>query len=370
MLILSSSSNIFMSHPRSAYRIQAMVDDDLSPIKGALLPYWLILPNFIRGKTIKKFAGKRDEFSNLISSRYEEYYGKDGVKTFLEITRMNELISRIVGREVIAYDHIDDMLVVGKAENIVINDIICRPLSLNILDEKGNSHMIQVADYSIHDAIINEVYIGKKGDTGTLISYESAKDSNQPIFTFKLLNSDETYTRKYTGKPISYIENFVNKEIFFYKDGVDRGALIEKFKLVESFSESTFNFIVDHAGEKEKVVLKGKNLLIELPPVLLRFSKDKIAKQTVTMQTLIGKSVILYTKEEIEVGIACQITGVDEEKIQYKIKDKELEEERKKIDYIYVFNDIPKIMVKSHVSFVDRLLLRLSNRKEMKYIFG
>ncbi|MHA1815888.1 MAG: hypothetical protein ACTSX1_07775, partial [Candidatus Heimdallarchaeaceae archaeon] len=120
----------------------------------------------------------------------------------------------------------------------------------------------------------------------------------------------------------------------------------------------------------EKVSLKGKNLLIELPPVLLRFSKDKIVKQTSTLQMLIGKSVILYTKEEIEVGIACQLIGVDEEKIQYKIKDKEFEEDRKKIDYIYVFNDIPKFMVKNHVSFADRLLLRLSNRKEMKYIFG
>ncbi|MBY8999693.1 MAG: M48 family metalloprotease [Candidatus Heimdallarchaeota archaeon] len=364
-------ANIFMSHPRSAYRIQAMIDDDLSPIKGALLPYWLILPNFIRGRTIKKFAGKRDDFSDLISSRYKEYFGKAGVKTFLEITRMNELISRIVGREVVAYDQIDDVIVVGTAEGVVISDIICRPLSLSIKDEKGNSQMIQVSDFSIHDAMINEIYVGKMGDTGVLVSYETAKDGNQPEFTFRTLNDeDKTYTKKYTGKPISFLENFVNNEIFFYMDGVDRGAIIKKFKLGKTFSESTFVFDVDHSGVIEEVSLEGKNLLIELPPVLLRFSKDKIAKQTVTMQTLIGKSVILYTKEEIEVGIACQMIGVDEKKVQYKIKDKEFEEERKKIDYIYVFNDIPKIMVKNHVSFVDRLILRLSNRKDMKYIFG
>ncbi|MCK5408626.1 MAG: hypothetical protein KAJ30_00045, partial [Candidatus Heimdallarchaeota archaeon] len=160
------------------------------------------------------------------------------------------------------------------------------------------------------------------------------------------------------------------KEIFFYVDGVDRGAKIQSFELGKSFSESSFIFEVDKAGKIEEISNIGKELLIELPPVLLRFSKDKITKQTVTLQTLIGKSVILYTKAEIEVGIACQLIGVDEEKVLYKIKNTEFDEERKNIDYIYVFNDIPKIMVKSHVSFADRLLLRLSNRKEMKYIFG
>lgn len=364
-------ANIFMSHPRSAYRIQAMIDDELSPIKGALLPYWLILPNFIRGKTIKNFAKKRDDFANLISSRYTEYYGKDGVKTFLEITRMNELVSRIVGRDVVGYDHIEDVLISGKADGIIINELICRPLSLSIKTDDGNLEDIQISDYSIHDAELNEKYVSKNGKTGILLSYEPSEKNNKPIFTFKSLNNEEEiYTNKYTGKPISYFESYINDEIFIYVDGVDRGAKIKSFELGKSFSESSFIFEVDKAGKIEEISYSGKDLLIELPPVLLRFSKDKIAKQTVTLQTLVGKSVILYTKEEIEVGIACQLIGVDDEKVLYKIKDKEFEEERKKIDYIYVFNDIPKIMVKSHVSFADRLLLWLSNRKDMKYIFG
>jgi Zn-dependent protease with chaperone function len=364
-------ANIFMSHPRSAYRIQAMVDDELSPIKGALLPYWLILPNFVRGKTIKKFARKRDEFTNLISSRYIEYYGKDGVKTFLEITRMHELVSRIIGRDIVAYDHIEDILIVGNAERVVINELICRPLSLSIKTKDDNTKDIQVSDFSIHDAEINETYISKKGRTGLLVSSKTKEKSNKPVFTFKsLINEEEIYTSDYTGKPVSYIKSYIDNEIFFYVDGVDRGATIKSFELEKTFSESSFIFEVDKAGKIEEISYNGKDLLIELPPVLLRFSKDKITKQTVTLQTLIGKSVILYTKAEIEVGIACQLIGVDEEKVLYKIKDKELEEERKNIDYIYVFNDIPKIMVKSHVSFADRLLLRLSNRKEMKYIFG
>ncbi|GAI45895.1 unnamed protein product, partial [marine sediment metagenome] len=39
------------------------------------------------------------------------------------------------------------------------------------------------------------------------------------------------------------------------------------------------------------------------------------------------------------------------------------------VDYIYVVADIPKFMIKSHISFLDKLIIRLSNRKDMKYIY-
>ena len=102
----------------------------------------------------------------------------------------------------------------------------------------------------------------------------------------------------------------------------------------------------------------------------MRLLEDKIEQQTPLIKSVVGKSVILFTKEELETGIACVLTEVSDEKITYTIREKKHEVERKKVDYIYVYSDIPKIIVKKHISIFDRLIARLSNIKDMNYVFG
>ncbi|MHA1447581.1 MAG: hypothetical protein ACTSSN_12870, partial [Candidatus Heimdallarchaeaceae archaeon] len=126
----------------------------------------------------------------------------------------------------------------------------------------------------------------------------------------------------------------------------------------------------DDNGKMKTFELNGKDFIIDLPPVLVRLNYDKKENQTGLIESTIGKSVVLFTKEEIETGIACILTSLKDDKVAYKIKDKEFEIERKKIDYIYIYTETPKFMVKKHVSFFDRILMRISNIKDMKYIFG
>jgi Zn-dependent protease with chaperone function len=363
-------ANIFMSHPRSAYRIIAMIDDEISPIKGALLPYWLLMPNFIRRKSLRKLNKKRDEFADLISEKYTSVYGKEGVKSFLEITKMDKLLSMLQDRTIVAYDHIDDVVVEGKVSGIHISDKISRPVSL-IVQSTSEEKQIQVTDFVIHDAQLNEKYVLRSGKMGQLTSWKKYPKKNQPFFVFQSLeDKTQTFETKYTGKPIKFLEDLTDKEVFFYKEGTDRIARLTKTNFHNSFQASEFEFEVDEKGEFKEFKIKGEDMIVDLPPILLRFSKEKMVHQTKLLESLIGQSVILYTKEELEIGIACEISEITEDEIKYKIREKEFNVGRKKVDYIYVYADIPKIMMKNHVSFLDRLLYRISNWKDMKYIMG
>ena len=363
-------ANIFMSHPRTAYRIVAVVGDDLSPLKGALLPYWLLLPNFIRKKAIKNLTKNREKFSDLITERYDEYYGDEGVESFLEITKMDQILKLLEGRQIVAYDHIFDDLVEGDVLGVHVSDNICQPLFLRVKN-KEEEHQILISDYTIHDARINENYLFKNGKIGKLVSWKKAKNNNRPIFVFESLDEKaETFEKNYTGKPINYLTKFQDQEVFFYMTGADRKAKLTNIQLKDSLATSVLIFEVDDEKEVKNVEVKGEEIFIDLPPVLLRFIKEKSDIQTSLLKYTIGKSVIMFTKEELETGIACTLNNVNKDKIEYKIKEKIEKIDRKKVDYLFVYDDIPRFMIKKHVSFVDRLLSRYSNRKEMRYIFG
>jgi Zn-dependent protease with chaperone function len=363
-------ANIFMSHPRSAYRIIAMLDDEISPIRGALLPYWLLLPNFLRRKTLRKLNRKREEFADLISEKYNSYYGTEGVKSFLEITKMDKLLSMLEGRTIVAYDHIDDIVVEGNVTGIHISDRISRPIFLKVQSE-SEEKQIQVTDFVIHDAQLDEQYILRNGRMGKLTSWKKYPEKNQPFFVFQSLKDEnQTFETKYTGKPLKFLSDLKGREIFFYKEGTDRIARLSNVTFGDSFQSSEFEFEIDEKGDFKELKIKGDDLIVDIPPVLLRFSKEKIEHQTNLLRSLVGHSVILYTKEELEIGIACEISAINKEEIAYKIKEKEHKVERKKVDYIYVYANIPKIMIKSHVSFLDRLISRISNWRDMKYIMG
>ena len=363
-------SNIFMSHPRSAYRIVAVLEDDFSPVKGALLPYWLILPNFMRRKAIKQLTNKREQFSKLITEKYNEYYGEEGVKNFLELTRMEELVSTLKGRHIIAYDHIAEDIVIGEVEGVHISKNICQPLLLRIKTDKEEKQIL-ITDYAIADAQKDGLYVLKNGRLGRLSSWEINPDNNKPTFIFESLTEEKKFFRaKYTGKTVDYFNNLNDKNVIFYKDGLDRDATFRSFEIGSSFQNTAFVFEVDNSEKYDTIVIGGNELIIDLPPILMRIDKDKMKSQHNLLKSLVGNSVILFTKEELEIGIACEISDVTNKALKYKIKDKITEIERKKIDYIYLYADIPKFMMKKHVSLFDRFLYRLSNRKEMKYIFG
>ncbi|MHA1868369.1 MAG: M48 family metalloprotease [Candidatus Heimdallarchaeaceae archaeon] len=357
-------SNIFMSHPRTSFRIVAAIDDSLSPVKGALLPYWLILPNFIRKKAVKNLTKKRDTFDKLISSRFREYYGSEGVKQFLEITHVNELYQSYLGKNVVAFDKTENVIILGKAKELIIKESICRPLQLLIVTEIEEKP-IYVTDYVINEAEIGEKYILKNGKMGELKSYIVKEKSNRPIFILIDHKGKEIKTYS-TGKSLEYLLSKVNQQIFIYKDGIDQITKLSNINVAETYDETIFEF--EEASGK-LLSIKGKELIIEFPPVLLRIRGKNNELRYQLLEGLEGMSVILYTKEEIEVGIACTIKELEEDKLTYETREGENKVQINKIDYVTVYADKPKVSLKKHLSAIDRFFIWWENKNNDKYIF-
>ncbi|MHA1304921.1 MAG: M48 family metalloprotease [Candidatus Heimdallarchaeaceae archaeon] len=366
----SMFANIFMSHPRTAYRIVSVVDDDLSPVKGALLPYWLLLPSFIRNKALKKLTLKRDSFDKLISERFQSYYGKEGVKEFLDITRTQELSNIYLGKHIVAYDRTTDTVIEGTVKDLKISESICRPLLL-VLNTNEGIREILATDFEINEAQKGDMYILKDGRIGILDSWTKKEKSNRPIFTFiNEVKGEKKFKSYITGKSTNYLKTKVNSNVFLYRQGLDRVAQLKEANFRKTMESTTFTFELEDEKENKTITVKGNDVIIELPPVLLRFkANEKSNKQDKLLEELKEKSCVLYAKEELEVGIACKITKISEEHVHYELKGEENKIKKKKLEYITVYADIPKFFLKKHLSMLDRFLIWWSNKKEMKYIY-
>lgn len=362
-------SNVFMSHPRTTFRILSMIDEDLSPVKSALLPYWLILPDFIRNKQIQKLTQKRDKFCEMISDRYTENYGETGIKKFLELVKIDELYEEYIGKNVIAYDKTFETVYEGRVEGLEIGNIICKPLLL-VLDNNGKIDKLPLNDYSLNIFELGEKYILKNGQVGKLIGWEKSEKNKAPIFTFQHTDKEDTFKEYYTGKQLNYFKNLEGKDVFFHDDGIDKAVRINKIELGKDLQNTTFtiqNFTLNDSMQKNET-FKLSQLITELSPVFLRINKKKKEQQNSLLELLKNRSVIIYTKEELEVGLNCQLLNYSDKHIMY-LKDKEEQQvNREKVDYIEVYADIPKFILKKHLSFMDKFAIYWSNRKEMKYI--
>ncbi len=362
-------SNIFMSHPRTTYRIVAMIDDDLHPIKSALLPYWLILPDFIRGKTIKKLSQKRDEFDKLITERFRAYYGDQGVKEFLDITRLQDLYLIYIDKNIVAYDKTEDTTVEGKVKEIKVSDSICRPLLISVQKEDSVTKDLLVTDYEINDARLGEKYILKNGKLGILESWESKGKTKRPIFNFKAIdNENNKFKSSITGKPYDYFLSKKNSDVIIYYEGQDQVMKLSDVELKKTKKDSIISFTRE--SDNKELNFNLSQLIIEMPPVVVRFNANNKKKtQDKLIDGLKGKSCILYTKEELEVGIACEITEISDEEVHYTVKGEKSAVKKTKIEYIAIYADIPKFLVKEHLSMLDKFIIWWSNLKTFHYIY-
>jgi hypothetical protein len=127
----SAFANIFMSHPRTSYRIASLVDEDMDPLKGAFLPYRL-LGFFMRNRAVKGLNSIHEEFRVVIDQSYESDYGKEGLRQVLEFNPWKEPFNALLNRDVIAYSKFQKRIITGVMTEIIETDIVSSPFQAKI----------------------------------------------------------------------------------------------------------------------------------------------------------------------------------------------------------------------------------------------
>ena len=127
-------SNIIMSHPRTTFRIAAMVDDEISQFTSAFLPYFLVIP-FLRGKYRKKLMKSFEKYQRLLDDTFIATFGNEGIVEYTKNTNTQYLSNELYKNQLILAQHVyTQELVIGISAGTKASDSISSPLDIHLLD--------------------------------------------------------------------------------------------------------------------------------------------------------------------------------------------------------------------------------------------
>jgi len=262
--------NILNSHPPSYFRLAALLDDNLKPMKEAILPF-LCLRKKTRKKYAEKFRNADNEFRKLANQKFMELFEISSVSTYLNGLQRKELFKYEIGKDYIFKNKISDELIVGRLENVDIADDICDP-DRYIVVERGENQKrsLESSQFTEKRIIFNGTYFMDKFIPLKLHELKINKDKKNGIINFldieNNLISKEIYKLK-LPLSVDIIKSYYNSDVFFKERGVlkikkcisiNPAMKLDEFKL--GFQDDDTSLISDY--KLTKLIIKPKNVYL------------------------------------------------------------------------------------------------------------
>jgi Zn-dependent protease with chaperone function len=356
--------NLIASHPKSAYRVVALTDQEkLRPFKAALLPIFLVIP-ILRRPFLKDLHEARHKASELISETFETKYTLKGIKQYDNLSHISYQHNFLLNKDIIAISKMNRKEIIqGTITKIEVSKQITSPLLLKLKTSEG-SKVIPTSDYKIFEIALDQKQIFKNGKIGIITEINTEEK-----FSFKAKFNDngveEEKELKVPGIPVTYFESIVGKDILLLQKGVTRLAHLEKMDLDEnSFAKSKLTITV---GNQTKVI-NGEKFVISFKPFDVHIKKGKEKEQRSLIESLKGKPVSLQTKDDLDTLVKGKVTEVTEEIIKVETLDEKKEIIIKRLEFLYLYEDSIKLIYKPSISFIEKFFMRMQNRTELAYI--
>lgn len=353
----SAFANIFQSHPRTAYRIAALIIPDLDPKRTAFYPYRL-LGFFMRKGAIKEITAVHKEFSALIDEKYESFYGDKSLDTVLDYMTWDHMLTPLVNEHVIAYNSITQDLITGQVTEIVKTNRASTPYHAMV-----NGRQVDMATYETKLFKKGDKYFLKDGSIVQPIAYEQHEDG----IDFVIVEQDgdiEAYLVKFDrlGQPLSFFENLVGKDAIIFENGVSRLKTIKSVEFGESWADTKINLNGEY--------YTGDELIVSFPPLGIEFRKSKMKEQRNILEHLVNKNILLYTKDNIDISLAGRIIELNEDTLKFEDGDGPQEVKIDRVEYIVFVEQTVELIKKENISIFSKFLIKWSNRKAFKYIYS
>ncbi len=354
--------NLIASHPKSAYRVVALTDQEkLKPFKAALLPFFLIIP-ILRRPFLKDLQEARNKASTLISETFETTHTSVGIKKYDELSHLSYQQNYLQNKEIVAISKIDKKEIIqGKVTKIELSNQITSPIVLKLKTSEGQKD-IPISDFAVFEMAVNQKQIFKNGKIGVITSINTKEK-----FSFKALFSEngKEEEMKVPGIPLDYLESIIDKDIFLLQKGITRLAHLEKLDLDEySFAKSKLTITV---GNQTKII-SGEKFVVSFKPFDIHIKKGKEKQQRPLIESLENKPVSLQTKDDLDTLIKGKVTAVKEESVEVDTLDEKKEINIKRLEFLYLYEDSIKLIYKPSISFIERFFMRLQNRSQLNYI--
>ena len=381
--------NLIVSHPPTAFRIAAILDPEaIGTLRLAALPILLVLP-VLRPKNMSLLRRKRTEFNQLLTEKFCEDW--KSVDSFVDVSFLKENSGFYIGRQIIAFEKYAKRPtpIFGTVTGTEVRNDISHPLQLSVRLQNGSTMML---DFKSHDVKIFEpgkLFLLKDMTIALLNDFQVSKNG-RTVFTYK--KADKLFQRGYVGAPL---EDVLPSErpIFLHTRGktflvsfakINNENIQQWIMKNSNTSETGMSFRnveveVNGTGRQELSILRGKDMIVSVPPFILPLHKKLSSENQLLINGLAEKSIALtmYSAIDPDIGIPLQFrrplpknSQVDSgEEFEFRMAGDETAHrvKMKQIDAIVVKFPYYLVQLKAENGFFSRLLMKMSNRGEMKY---
>ena len=358
--------NLLASHPKSAYRVVALTDQEkLPPIKAAMLPFLLLIP-FVRRKYLRELQESRSGISELIDQAFIEAYGKKAPKQYDELSHKTYQYKFLEDKEIVAISKVNKKeYLYGKVTKLKSTANITTLVVIELVTKEGKKE-ITLSDYEVFEMAEGQKQLFKNGKFGIIKQI----GTNEKKFAFKVqMLGEETDLKEMTipGKPIHYFENMVGKNILFQQKGFTRSAKLDAIEFSdEGLAESKFSISI---GNETKTI-SGEKFVLEFKPFAVYLKKGKEKQQRSMFESLKGKPVSFQTKDDLDTLLKGELKEIKEDQVKVKTLDEKIDVKIDRIEFIYSYEDSMLLIYKPNLSFVERIMMYFQNRKKLAYIIS
>ncbi len=355
---MSCIMNLIASHPMTSIRIAMQVDPTMGALEAGFMIWSLLIPG-LRGRALKRLQKNHREFEDLLSKKFNRDFGS--VEEYLEITFEESVIKHYLNRFVLAKPWLSQGITFwGKIISYEITNNIVSPIEFELELRDGNHIKISKGDYKIIHAEPHHNYISKKGDILTLDQVE-LKDGKFKKFHFVNISNGKRYFSRSIGLDQ---KELMNQDYWLvYKNGMIQPWKLHDVQFNGSFKDSIFNF---KDTKQEEIKYTGNEILISTPPIIHMMNSKNWDKQYSFLNLLkdLEEPLILYNKEDIDIGIPIKIKNVADKLNTLEILEGRTKREIGLRDIDALILNYPYFMInlKKEMGFGNILSLKMFNR--------
>ena len=281
---ISLISNLINSHPPTYHRIVAILDNKLTPTKEMLLPF-ICLKRSKQRYYGNLFEHARGKFKEIASDKFREHFEIQNIANLMHDLKKRELYKLEIEKDFIFKNKITNERFLGKLKNIQFKDDVCDTDEYVVKNLKNNNiyHLIS-SKYTKSEISLNDRYYIKKEGILKLLNVEIKPNKKKLDFIFVDKGGHEILKPLKETKlpnPISLIESFSGKDIFFNNKGKTLIIKCSNVKISEVFKESELIFDeIPQNGEKIKVSYALKDLIIKPKVISISIKKSDMYRES------------------------------------------------------------------------------------------
>ena len=281
---LSLLSNFLNSHPPTYYRVAAILGDDLTPSKEAILPFICLKKSKVR-KYGRNFKNIREKFEQIATQKFSQFFQIEDISHLFTSLNRNELYDLDINNDYLFKNKLNNELILGTLKNVHFNNNICEVDTFLVYDIKKEREVtLNSKLYQKNRVVINGLYFIDKKTPLVLKDIEMNEDYNDAKFIF--VDADNALIKKKikdTKWPnsIQIINNFKDHDLFFKVKGQTKIFHCSGIKTNGSYKDIEIELKNKYSKEKEYVMsLKVRDLIIRPRNIYLIIGKNKSFRES------------------------------------------------------------------------------------------